>query len=193
MVLVVFAACGRPEASSTPEAKSPVVAQEAVVTEAGKSPEVAAPRALPIPEKKSRPQGGDTSASDAYHTDDLAGRAGFPPGSGALVEVPERDRQAMLVAVKRFFEAARVENRDAMRDVSTQLFTTNLIDNLDRYRERFFRGLNPSLESALKGIEAGEVRLPEEGHFEIEVKFADGTNRRMMMAVESGHWRVNRL
>ena len=99
MVLVVFAACGRPDVSSTPEAKSPAVTQETVVTEAGKSPEVAAPRALPIPEKKSRPQGGDTSASDAYHTDDLAGRAGFPPGSGALVEVQDLDTVFYLVRV----------------------------------------------------------------------------------------------
>jgi hypothetical protein len=137
--------------------------------------------------------GADTSASEAYHTKDLAGRAGFPPGTGALVEVPERDKQAMLAAAMTFFDAARTEDRDAMRDVSTQLFTTNLIDNLDRYRDRFYGGLKDSLASSMKGAEAGEVRLPGDGHFEIELKFGDGASRRLMMAVESGHWRVNRL
>ena len=157
------------------------------------------PSSEPIPEpaapaqEKREDTAKDTSASDAYHTADLATRAGYPPGSGALVEVPERDRQAMVNAAMAFFAAARAEDKDAMRDVSTQLFTTNLIDNLDRYRDRFFRGLNPSLESAPTGATPGEVRMPAEGHFEIEVKFGDGTNRRMMMAVESGHWRVNRL
>ncbi|MBD89945.1 MAG: hypothetical protein CL940_06390 [Deltaproteobacteria bacterium] len=156
-------------------------------------PSKSAPEApAPAPEKQDG-TAKDTSASDAYHTDELATRAGYPPGSGALVEVPEQDRQSMVNAAMAFFAAARAEDKDAMRDVSTQLFTTNLIDNLDQYRERFFRGLNPSLESAPTGATPGEVRMPAEGHFEIEVRFGDGTNRRMMMAVESGHWRVNRL
>ena len=166
-----------PEAQSSPE---PPSAKAATETPA------------PTPEKQEG-TAKDTSASEAYHTDELATRAGFPPGSGALVEVPERDRQAMVNAAMAFFVAARAEDKDAMRDVSTQLFTTNLIDNLDRYRDRFFRGLNPSLESAPTGATPGEVRMPAEGHFEIEVRFGDGTNRRMMMAVESGHWRGNRL
>ena len=99
----------------------------------------------------------------------------------------------MVSAAVTFFEAARAENVDAMRDVSTQLFTTNLLDNMDRYRERFYRGLTDSLDSSRKGVSPGEVRMPDEGHFEIELKFGDGESRRIMMAVESGHWRVNRL
>jgi hypothetical protein len=37
------------------------------------------------------------------------------------------------------------------------------------------------------------VRSPADGHFEIELIFGDGTSRRVMVAVESYQWRVNRL
>lgn len=205
--ICVLAACGRPEAAVSSEAKSPMekapqigdaAPRPAAATEKAPQIDNAAPRPSAVapasaPEKKPAAASADTSASEAYHTPALAGRAAFPPGTGALVEVPERDKKAMLAAAMSFFDAARTENADAMRDVSTQLFTTNLIDNMDRYRDRFYRGLTDSLVSALKGAVAGEVRMPGEGHFEIELKFGDDTSRRLMMAVESGHWRVNRL
>ena len=202
---LMLLACGGPDeppgakAPSTGETPSATTQPAPTASSATAKPAADPQGATPVKTSVERPAAkpgsaaGDTSASEAYHTQELAGRAGFPPGSGVLVQVPERDRQAMLTAATRFFDAARTEDREAMRDVSTQLFSTNLIDNLDRYRERFFRGLNPSLASAKAGAEAGEVRMPDTGHFEIQVKFPDGTDRRMMMAVESGHWRVNRL
>ena len=193
LLVLALAACGRSEEPTSPAAMSPTEKAAPGLAEKPKSPSVPPVAQAPTATKEVGLVGADTSASEAYHTKDLAGRAGFPPGSGALVEVPERDKRAMLAAAMTFFDAARTENRDAMRDVSTQLFTTNLIDNLDRYRERFYMGLKESLAASLKGADAGEVRMPDEGHFEIELKFADGTNRRLMMAVETGHWRVNRL
>jgi len=185
LALLVLAACGRPPESGEPPGETPAVEAPA--------PSVPTPTPELAPEKSSAKAVVDTAASEAYHTTILAGRAGYPPGSGALVEVPDRDKKAMVSAAMGFFAAARVENTDAMRDVSTELFRTNLIDNLDRYHERFYGGLRASLASALGGVEAGEVRMPDEGHFEIELKFADQTSRRLMMAVESGHWRINRL
>ena len=187
--ICIVSACGRPEAPTASEAKPPTKQ----TTEVSKTAPQPAAALEPAAEKKPVTKSADTSASEAYHTTALAGRAGFPPGSGALTEIPDRDRKAMVSAAVTFFEAARAENVDAMRDVSTQLFTTNLLDNMDRYRERFYRGLTDSLDSSRKGVSPGEVRMPDEGHFEIELKFGDGESRRIMMAVESGHWRVNRL
>lgn len=187
----ILSACGRPDGPSPGAAKPP--AEQASRAPTAVADPIAPAAAAPPVQKETHRQDVETSASPAYHTTELAGRAGFPPGTGALVEVPDRDKKAMVSAARTFLEAARVENIDAMRDVSTQLFTTNLLDNMDRYRDRFYRGLNESLASSLKGVSPGEVRLPEDGHFEIELKFGDGASRRIMMAVESGHWRVNRL
>jgi hypothetical protein len=133
------------------------------------------------------------TASAAYHRDAPAGRVPFPPGSGSLVEVPQADRAAMVAAASTFLLATKDDDTETMRLVSTSHLASHLIDNLHKYRDRFMKGMAGPLASVDGGVGGGEVRSPADGHFEIELKFSDGTARRVMVAVESYQWRVNRL
>ena len=132
------------------------------------------------------------AASEVYHRDTPVGRTTMAPGEGAVTEVPEPDRQAMFHGAVQFYQAAERGDRDGMKRVCTSRLGESLVDNLDRYQERLMRGMAPTLASMKKGVQPGQVRS-QDGHFEIELMFADGTSRGVMMVVESGQWRVNRL
>ena len=196
VLLLTLSACPAPADGEEKPARPAAEASPSKASSAEASPSKASPAKAPeasAPHFDAAAIAKAITASAAHHRDIPVGRVPYPPGTGTLVEVSEADRAAMVAAASTFLRATKADDTETMRLVSTGLLETNLIDNLHKYRDRFMAGMAAPIASVESGVSPGEVRSPADGHFEIELKFGDGTARRVMVAVESYQWRVNRL
>ena len=115
------------------------------------------------------------------------------PGSGAITERTEAERKQMSEVFQGFLKAAETRTLVAVKPFLTARLSTVLEKNAVRYEARFFRGLEPTLKAFPSGLEIAETRDSGNGNIEALFRFGDGHERRVVLFLEEGAWKLNRL
>jgi hypothetical protein len=161
-----------------------------------RSPKKGADRAKKIAAKKAAAARGANAlgkrVTDAAKR--AEGRIARQPGSGDVVKTDDRTQKAMMQTYTAFLKGASKRDLAVLKPYLTERLHGSLVKNLPKYEERFFRGLEDSINALGKGgMTVKETRDMGRGNVEALVVFGNGHERRAIFFKEGGAWKLNRL
>lgn len=154
----------------------------------------AAPAAKPAAAKPAaRPTPAKPPAAKPAEGRKAAGKVSAEPGSGTPVTVTADDKKEMAEVIKGFAEAAGKRSLPDMQKWTTERLGNSLVSAVEKHTDRLYRRTDIFSNGAKKGVEIGTTNDVGDGNYDVEIKFGDGENVRLLFFKELGKWRLNRL